>query len=149
MYKFLRIESDPTMWVLRDPVDVAQLTAPDQPLAVQVAHPLPGTMLRSCGVAAGVALYGPQPVGWRPTDAVAPEPVLYLPAPAGPTDADPGYALAAGADLARVQAEIAAAMSAGTVVTVAIAGGGELVLNGATLPFAVLCPASAVGGGVT
>jgi hypothetical protein len=40
VYKFLRIESDPTMWVLHDPVDVAQLTAPDQPLAVRVAHPL-------------------------------------------------------------------------------------------------------------
>jgi hypothetical protein len=148
MYKFLRIEADPTLWVLQDPIDVAQLTAPAQPVAVQVAHPLQGTMLLSGRAAASIALLGPQPVGWRPSGIMLPTAVLYLPSPAGPTHSNPGFTLPAGADLAKVQGDITAAMSAGTAVAVPIAGSGELVLNGAALSFAILCPAAA-GGSVT
>jgi hypothetical protein len=92
MYKLIRITGDPTKWVLQDPIDLAQLTGPAQPLAAQVAHPLQGTMLLSGRAAVSVALLGPQPVGWRPSDVVAPEPVLYLPSPTGPTHSDAWYA---------------------------------------------------------
>ena len=147
MSKFLRIASDPTLWVLQDPIDVAQLTASAQPVAVGVAHPLRGTMLLSGRAAASVALLGPQPVGWRPSGIILPEPVLYLPSPGGPTHSNAGFTLPGGTDLAKLQGDVTAAMTAGTTAAVAIAGGGELVLNGASLPFVILCPAA--GGAVT
>jgi hypothetical protein len=52
------------------------------------------------------------------------------------------------ADLAALETEIAAAMSAGTFVTVDLTGPantGGVVLNGAALPFVVLCPAGPQG----
>ncbi len=47
-----------------------------------------------------------------------------------------------------LSSQIAAAMHAGQSLTIALAGGGTLVLNGATLTFAVLGPIG-VGGGAT
>lgn len=144
MYKILRIESDPTMWVLRDPIDAGQLTGLGEPLAIQVTRPLEGTLLLSLGAAAGVALLDPGPAGWMPGHIMLPAPVLYLPSPAGPTDTNHGYALPASADRAQLERDITAAMSGGTALPVDLAGG-VVVLNGAALPFAVLCASSAGG----
>jgi hypothetical protein len=58
------------------------------------------------------------------------------------------YGLPPSADLAALEAEIAAEMSAGTFVTVDLTGPantGVVVLNGAALPFVVLCPARPQG----
>jgi hypothetical protein len=58
------------------------------------------------------------------------------------------YLLPPSADLAALEAEIAAAMSPGTFVTVDLTGPantGVVVLHGAALPFAVLCPAGPQG----
>lgn len=147
MYRILRIDGDPATWVLREAIDAGQLTGPGDPPALQVTSPLQGTLLVSRR-SASVALLGPDPVGWLPGHIMLPAPVLYLPSPAGPTTTDRGYDLPPEANLAQVQGDIAAAMSAGTVVTVT-ARGGVLVLNGAALPFAVLCPVSTGGGAVT
>jgi hypothetical protein len=140
MYAIVRIDGDPTTWTLQDPIDAGLLTGLGEPLAVQVTHPLRGTLLLSVGAAAGVALLD-LPVNWIPGHIQLPEPALYLPSPAGPTDSDHGYTLPAAADLAKLQSDITAAMTDGTILPVALAGG-VLVLNGATLPFAVLCTAS-------
>jgi hypothetical protein len=68
--------------------------------------------------------------------------------PGGFADGSRGHALPSGTDLAALEREITAAMGDGTRMTVDV-GGPEavvLVLNGATLPFAVLCPASGALG---
>ena len=60
-----------------------------------------------------------------------------------PTADAPGYALAQSADLGALEQDIVAAMRQGTFITVEIADGsqnGVLVVNGAALPLAVLCP---------
>ena len=55
------------------------------------------------------------------------------------------YLLPLSADLAALEAQIAAAMGGGTTLTVDFTGPadpGVVVLNGAALSFAVLCPAT-------
>jgi hypothetical protein len=53
--------------------------------------------------------------------------------------------VAGGVDAGSLSSQIAAAMHAGQRLTIALAGGGTLVLNGATLTFAVLAPIAAGG----
>jgi len=144
MYTILQIDGDPTKWILNDPMDAGQLTGLGEPLAIQVTRPLEGTLLLCPSAVAGVALLDPGPVGWMPGIVLTLRPVLYLPSPAGPTDTNHGYALPASADPAQLEGDITAAMSRGTTLSVDLAGG-VVVLNGATLPFAVLCRASAHG----
>ena len=57
--------------------------------------------------------------------------------------ADPGLWLDTGTDAAALEQKIVAAMSTGGSLSVAFWQGmfrGEVVLRGATLPYAVLCP---------
>ena len=58
------------------------------------------------------------------------------------------YLLPMSTDLAALEAEITAAMTGGTLVTVDFTGPadpGVVLLNGAALPFVVLCPATFTG----
>lgn len=68
-----------------------------------------------------------------------------MPTATGPSAGHVGYGLAGGVDPMTLSSQIAAAMHAGHSQTVALGGGGTLVLNGATLAFAVLAPVG-VGG---
>jgi hypothetical protein len=93
---------------------------------------------RSWG-AAGSGVLCPARIGWPPRAGRT---------PGGFADGSRGHALPSGTDLAALEREITAAMGDGTRMTVDV-GGPEavvLVLNGATLPFAVLCPASGALG---
>ncbi len=67
-------------------------------------------------------------------------PVLYLPSLTSPTQDSPGYPLEPNTDLAALERHIVAAMSEGTVLSIQVADiqGGVVLLNGATLGFAVL-----------
>ena len=144
MYTILRIAGDPSTWTLTQPLDPAALDGLGEPLAVQVTHPLAGTLLLSPGAAAGIALTE-MPVDWVPGHIQLPEPVLYLPSPSGPTDATPGYTLPPSTDQAQLTSDITAAMLGGGTLQVPIIGG-VLVLSGPALSFAVLCPAVTGGG---
>jgi hypothetical protein len=147
MFSVLRIEGDPTDWFIDPPVTAGQLTA-GAPVALPLASPLAGRIVLSPRAAGSIAVMEPPPGHAHiPSGAKLPDPCLYLPSPAGPSS-QTSYPLAPLTDLAALENQIAGAMSAGTFVTVeltAVAHTGVLVLNGAALSFAVLCPASPAG----
>jgi hypothetical protein len=141
MYKFLRVEGDPSIWSLATPVDSAQLTGSAGPLTLAVERPLAGTMLLSGRAAAAVAFLDPPPAGWHPSGVTLFAPVLYLPTATGPTASSPGYQLPGGTDLAGLQDQVTASMQAGQISSVEVGGGawsGTLVLNGGMLSYVVL-----------
>jgi len=142
---FLRIGTDPTGWVLEnaEPDAVAaQLSQATGPVVLPVAGPLQGNLVVSPSAAATILLQRPSPGGGlRPSHIALPRaPVLYLPSLTGPTPAAPGYPLAPGTDLAAQQQDIIAAMSGRTLLSIQVADmqGGVVLLNGASLAFAVL-----------
>lgn len=148
---FISIEADPTGWVLAGAFDVSLLSGPDDAVSIPVAAPLAGTLLVSRKSAASVAVFTLGDSGDVIPSAVKfATPVLYLPSPNGYTPSGTGpaggslvYELPAGSDLATLGGEIAAAMSAGSSLSIKYGNpisNGTLWLNGATVPFVVLCP---------
>lgn len=141
VYPFLLIEGDPTTWVLSTPIDPAALTVAGAPFRATITAPRAGTLLLSSRAAASVVLTdirGSIPNG----GGIVSQPVVYLPSAAGLTPKSPAlYLLPIGTNLAAVEGDITAAMSESTFCTVAYRDG-TLVLNGATLPFVALFPAS-------
>ncbi len=147
MYTTLQIGGDPTTWHLAQAIDGAgQVTGSGAPVSLQVTSPLVGTLLMSRQFAASVALSSPpEGTGSVPHDIHLPTPVLYLPSSAGPQVTFPGYVLPFGTDLEELASQIETAMTQRQTCTVPILGSlpeGQLVLNGAVLPFVVLCPAT-------
>jgi hypothetical protein len=147
MYNILRIEGDPVSWILEN----VQIQAVAQELAgssgavtLQVVAPLQGRLVLSPKSAGSVTLLAPPGgTGWIPGGIRLPRAHLYVPSATGPTAEIPGYTLAQSADLGTLEQDIVAAMRDGTFLTIEIAEGdqnGVLVLNGAALPLAVLCP---------
>ena len=152
MYNILRVEGDPVSWVLEDVQiqTVAQeLGQSGRPVILDVVAPLKGTLVLSAKSAGSVALLAPPSgVGWTPGGIFLPHAHLYVPSAGGPTAQAPGYALAQSADLSKLEHDIVAAMRHGTFITVDVTESlqdGLLVLNGAALPLAVLCPPSPAG----
>ena len=144
-YIFVHIGTDPAAWALEnaDPDTVAaQLSQATAPVVLPVVSPLQGNLVVSPSAAAAIAVQRPSPThGSHPSHIALPRnPVLYLPSPAGPTQASPGYPLAPGTDLAAQEQAIIAAMSGRTVLSIQLAEmpGGVVLLNGAVLGFAVL-----------
>jgi hypothetical protein len=136
----IQIADDPTTWWLAEPIQPGQLT---QPLTVLTWYPIRGTLVLS-PKASHVAIFSPAPV-------LVPPPLsgpggLYLPTATGPSAGHIGYELPGTVDPAALAEQIKTSMSNGHSQTVTLGGtGGTLVLNGATLPFAVTGPA-AIGG---
>ena len=144
-YIYVQIGTDPTDWVLEnaEPDTVAaQLTQATGPAVLPVVGPLQGDLVVSPSAAATISLRRPSAIhGAHPSHIALPRwPVLYLPSPAGPTEDLPGCPLAPNTDLAVLQQNIIAAMRGRTVLSVQVADipGGVVLLNGATLDFAVL-----------
>jgi hypothetical protein len=135
----IQIGDDPTIWWLAEPIQPSQLT---QPLGVLTWYPIRGNLVLSPR-ASHVAIFTPPPV-------LVPNPLsgpggLYLPTAAGPSAGHIGYELA-GQDPGVLAQQIQALMRNGQSQTITLGGaGGTLVLNGATLSFAVTGPA-AIGG---
>ena len=134
----IQIGDDPTIWWLTAPIQPSQLT---QPLTVLTWYPIRGILVLSPRVS-HVAIYSPPPV-------LVPDPLagpsLYLPTAAGVSAGQIGYQLTGG-DPAVLANQIQALMHSGQSQTITLGGaGGTLVLNGATLPFAVTSPNS-LGG---
>jgi hypothetical protein len=144
-YIFLHIGTDPTAWVLEgtDPDALAvQLSQATGPVVLPVLDPLQGDLVVSPSAAATISVAMPVPVhNWHPSHIALPRwPVLYLPSPTSPTQDSPGYALDPNTDLAALGQRIIAAMNGRTVLSIQVADGrgGVVLLNGATLGFAVL-----------
>ena len=144
-YIFLRIGTDPTAWVLEstDPDTVAaQLSQATGPVVLPVLDPLQGDLVVSPSAAATISVATPSPVhNWHPSHIALPQwPVLYLHSPTSPTQNSPGYPLDPNTDLAALRQRIIAAMTGRTVLSIQVADsrGGVVLLNGATLGFAVL-----------
>jgi hypothetical protein len=142
----LRVEGDPTWWVLDTVIESERLKRTSEPVAVPVNHPLQGTLLLSAHHAGSVALLKPPlNVGWIPSDVEAPAPVLYVASAVGPTNDFPGYQLPRTADFGTLEHDIKAAMREGTILEVPLGpslSGNVLLLNGAELRLAVLGRAS-------
>lgn len=134
----IQIGDDPTIWWLAEQIQPSQLS---QPLSVLTWYPIRGNLVLSPR-ASNVAIFTPPPV-------LVPNPLsgpggLYLPTATGPSAGHIGYQLA-GQDPAALAEQIQALMRSGQSQTITLGAGGTLVLNGATLPFAVTGPA-AIGG---
>jgi hypothetical protein len=82
----------------------------------------------------------PKVDGTRPNGLPTSEPALYLPSPIGP-DVRSGLPnlYTPSLDLAVLKTQIMAAMVKGSFLPVEVTGG-EVVINGAEVPFVVLCP---------
>ena len=135
----IQIGDDPTIWWLAQQIQPSQLT---QPLGVVTWYPIRGTLVLS-PKAAHVAIFSPPPV-------LVPTPLstsgIYLPTAAGVSAGHAGYALPDNVDPGVLAEQIQTLMRNGQSQTITLGGaGGTLVLNGATLPFAVTSPNS-LGG---
>ena len=135
----IQIGDDPTIWWLAQQIQPSQLT---QPLGVVTWYPIRGTLVLS-PKAAHVAIFSPPPV-------LVPTPLstsgIYLPTAAGVSPGHAGYELPGNVDPAVLAEQIQTLMRNGQSQTITLGGaGGTLVLNGATLPFAVTAP-NPIGG---
>jgi hypothetical protein len=142
LFNTLRIDADPTSWELFKPLE--QLPTFNRPAVLEVYHPLRGELVlspRSVGSAVFLE-FSLTIVGTRPNGMPIPEPFLYLPSPIGPDvhSIPPNFYPIPGVDLAALKAEIIAAMTGGTFLTMNVTGG-VVVINGAEVPFVVIGPA--------
>jgi hypothetical protein len=142
---FLYIGSDPTSWELGSPEPVPPpWRDSSDPVALAVVKPLYGTLVLAPRRAGSVALLAALfDYPWIPSQLLLPR--VYVPTSAGVGPRQPGYSLAAGTNLPELERSLKAAMRDGTTLDLTVSGldgTGVLVLNGAVLPFAVLCPAT-------
>ncbi|HEV2254988.1 MAG TPA: hypothetical protein VGS06_17535 [Streptosporangiaceae bacterium] len=137
MPSYIQIEGDPAKWWIEDQFPVSELTG-GQPLSVTSLAPIEGVMVLSARSATVAVLNVPS--GSPPAPLAVPGEFIYVPTAAGPSAGHVGYQVADGADAVSLSSQVAAAMHGGQSLTIALAGGGTLVLNGATLAFAVLGP---------
>ena len=145
MPTILRIEGDPTSWEVDEAIDAGSLTAASGPVALAVSHPLMGRLLLSARSAGSIVILTQFEGGIRPNGIRLPAPALYVPTATGPeVHGNPPfiYTLPASVDLAGLEASITEAMISKSFHTVDRGPSGAVILNGATLPFVVLCPAT-------
>jgi hypothetical protein len=143
MAYYLQIGDDPTKWWLAQPFNANQLTG--QPVMLELAGPFGGWIVIS-GRASSVAIFNVPDANTganlNPTGGC-----IYLPTSTGATAHNVGYALTTDEAMGtqNLGNEITTAMHNGTRLTISLYGGGTLVINGATLDFAVVQP-GALGG---
>ena len=134
---YIQIEGDPTKWWIAEQLPTNELTG-GQPLTVTSLAPIEGILVLSPRVAT-VAAFN-VPAGTPPPPLGIPGAIIYVPTATGPSAGHVGYVLAGDVDPMTLSSQIAGAMNAGHSQTIALGGGETLVLNGATLSFAVLAP---------
>jgi len=144
MAVYIQIGDDPTKWWLVQPLNANQLTG--QPLMLDLAGPLGGWIVLS-GRVASVAVFN-VPDATVPADLNPTGGCIYLPTGTGASTHNFGYALSTNEAMGtqNLGNQITTAMHNGTRLTIPLYGGGTLVINGATLDFAVVQP-GALGGG--
>ena len=144
----LVIGTDPAEWVVQaNDLDAvaAQLSQATAPLVLPVISPLEGQLVLSAGAAATIALSAPSGVGWNPSDCRLPggSQILYVPTLTGATRSKHGFALPPGTDLDALAQDIVTGMKNGTILNGPLApqeGDASVVLQGAGLAYAVVCP---------
>jgi len=148
MTSYIQIAGDPTKWWLSQQFSASQLTG--QPVSLQIVSPVNGFLVIS-PKAAGVAVFELDQA--PPPNLDIQVAGIYVPSAAGLAVGHAGYQLPATADLGNLAGQITTLMSNSGSQAVTLGGtasGGTLVLNGATLPFAVVFLAAAPtpeGGG--
>jgi len=135
---FLQIETDPTLWSVSGGTQDAlakELEQASGPVAVSVSGPLAGRLLLSSRVTTAWigAPGGSHPTGQPPAKT---RPVIYLPSITAAT-MNSGYPLDPGESLTGLEKQLSTAMADNKRLVVKLSAG-QLVLNGATLAFAVL-----------
>jgi hypothetical protein len=135
MPEYLQIEGDPTKWLLPQPFQTGQLT--DQPLKLMLSAPVIGFLVLSARHHS-ITVSGQVSDDQMPNELNVPNQSIYLPTPHGISEGHVGHELPASADLENLADQIVAAMRDGHRQTITL-NSGTLVLNGATLPFAVVC----------
>jgi hypothetical protein len=154
MSTHLRIDDDPTTFVLSAPMDATTLTEATAALQLGVVGPYPGTLILNPAAAGALALQEvlPDQHGIIPTDDDIAVPYLYVPSSAGLTATSPGSQLPASPGLAALAGSIETAMNDGDPVRVSVSGvtgNGTVVLNGAVLAFAVVYNVITTGSGAS
>jgi len=148
MYESLRIEGDPTIWLLAKPTAINPLSEAGETFSINVSSPLAGTLLLARKSVASLVLFEGPGGGIGPTDgSILQTPVLYLPSSTGLTNGSPVYALPPATNLAELATGITDAITSGAPFPIQFgnaASSGLLVLNGEAVPFVLLCPASNV-----
>ena len=146
MANYLQIGDDPTKWWLVQPFNASQLTG--EPLTLDLTGPLGGYLVLS-GRVASVAVFN-EPDATVPGNVNPTGGTIYLPTGAGASAHNFGYGLTPSdaMESENLAGEVATAMRNSTRQTIPLYGGGTLVINGATLSFAVIQP-GALGGGAT
>jgi hypothetical protein len=138
MPSYVQIGHDPTKWWFEQPIDASQLTR--QPLSIQIVSPFVGTILLSPRFHTAVTFDQASQVPPPPEVPVA---IIYVPTTAGVPEGHVGYELPDSADLDRLAGDITALMRDGHSQTIDLSSNAPhktLVLDGATLAFAVICP---------
>lgn len=134
---YIQIGDDPTHWWVAQQIQASQLTG--QPLAVLCLAPIQGLLVVSPR-SASVAIFD-APSGTKPPPLGLPGAIVYVPTATGPSAGHVGYQLPGNADPQNVADQVTTAMRQGHTQAITLAsGGGTLVLNGATLSFAVFAP---------
>ena len=136
----IHVEGDPTVWTLSEPTKLETIES-GNPAELPVVSPLAGLLLLSAEASFTLLPEPlPQPRGWIPGDVpiIPAGPYLYLPSVSTPTAGPVYYQLSFKAE-GNVLAAIKTAMEKRTTRKVIPMGdGGAVVINGATLPFAVI-----------
>lgn len=152
LYTQMNIDRDPTIWTFRNPIsDPAEITRSSEPLALGVRKPLDGILLLSVRAAAFVTLFpgslgpfSPTQTGWIYDDMAKGSLFLYLPSVSIPAATGPVlYQMPATTTLAELQNTITTAMTSSQRIPISFEVGGsigQVVVNGAALPFAVIVP---------
>ena len=146
MPSYLQIGDDPTKWWIEDQIPTNELTG-GQPLSFTCFAPIGGLLVLSPRFATVVVLSAPgTPPPALSAPPGAPGGIIYLPTAAGVSAGHAGYALPDNVDPGVLAEQIQTLMRNGQSQTITLGGaGGTLVLNGATLSFAVTAPNS-LGG---
>jgi hypothetical protein len=135
----LRIDGDPTLWGLRE-LETSRDALGRGPAQLDLVGPLAGTLVLSPH-AGGVSICPPPPGdGWMPGMRLG-FPYLYLPTTPGVHSNSVFYELTENKTAAQIAQQIADAMRQGTALTLQFTSAGQtgyVVLNGATLAFAVV-----------
>jgi hypothetical protein len=149
MVTTLQIGIDPTTWYF-EPASYDEVAAglanPGTPLVVPVFSPIEGRLVLNPLAAGSVGLTkSVAPIGWNPNGAFfAKSPAVYVASATGPHKGLPGYVLARGYNLPALEQQIKDAMTGPKTLSIdlepAPGDSGVLLLSGATLSYAVLCP---------
>ena len=143
MTSYIEIAGDPTKWWPGQPFSASQLTG--QPVSIQIVSPVSGVLVISPR-AAGVAVFE--------TNQASPGllgiqvPGIYVPSAAGLAMGHAGYQLPASPNLENLTSQITTLLTEGSRQNITLGGsasGGTLVLNGATLSFAVVFQGAPIG----